>query len=236
MIFQIHWYQQHDPHDHHKCNGLPNNSSWSPNWNNQDEFAGPKELADYLLKLDKDDEAYNQYFKWKVRRLSILSSTLVFCTEPQGHPIDWLESLCLNHYDVDKRQKILVSSSVHGIAHLYDQCCFQGTHTHTHDVSRVRGSLSTPGSSAECVLWCITHRFVLINMILVSWFSSSLSWSVGSHHHYLGQLVLLIIILVIIWMILNHISPTFDTLLTYVSLDQVYKVTGMDVKFSNFHD
>ena len=124
---------------------------------------------------------------FQVEGETILSSTLVFCTEPQGHPIDWLESLCLNHYDVDKTQKILVSSSVHGIAYLYDQCCFQGTHTHTHthDVSRVQGSLSTPGSSAECVLWCITHRFVLINMILVSWFSSSLSRSVGSHHHYL---------------------------------------------------
>ena len=110
-----------------------------------------------------------------------------FVQNSWGHCIDWLESLCLNHYDVDKRQKILVSSSVHGIAHLYDQCCFQGTHTHTHDVSRVRGSLSTPDSSAECVLWCITHRFVLINMILVSWFSSSSSRSVGSHHHYLGH-------------------------------------------------
>jgi len=30
-----------------------------------DEFSGPKALAEYLLKLDKDDEAYNQYFKWK---------------------------------------------------------------------------------------------------------------------------------------------------------------------------
>ena len=76
--------------------------------------------------------------------------------------------------EFDKRQKIFVSSSVHGIAYLYGQCCFQSTHTHshTHDVSRVRGSLSTPGSSAECVLWCITHRFVFINIISVSWFKS----------------------------------------------------------------
>ena len=95
---QLHWYQQHDHHNYlyqwssnfidismiiitNCINGLPNNSSWSPNWNNQDEFAGPKELADYLLKLDKDDEAYNQYFKWKVSRLSIRLSTLVFCVE-----------------------------------------------------------------------------------------------------------------------------------------------------------
>ena len=28
-----------------------------------DEFKGPKELAMYLLELDKDDEKYNQYFQ-----------------------------------------------------------------------------------------------------------------------------------------------------------------------------
>ena len=37
-----------------------------------DQFAGPRELAEYLLELDKDDEAYNQYFKVR---------TLVFKTE-----------------------------------------------------------------------------------------------------------------------------------------------------------
>ncbi|XP_055905668.1 glycoprotein 3-alpha-L-fucosyltransferase A [Eupeodes corollae] len=30
-----------------------------------DEFASPKELAEYLNILDKDDELYNSYFKWK---------------------------------------------------------------------------------------------------------------------------------------------------------------------------
>ena len=30
-----------------------------------DEFASPKELADYLHLLDKDDELYNSYFKWR---------------------------------------------------------------------------------------------------------------------------------------------------------------------------
>jgi len=30
-----------------------------------DQFSGPKELAEYLLELDKDDQAYNQYFQWK---------------------------------------------------------------------------------------------------------------------------------------------------------------------------
>ncbi|XP_017019592.1 glycoprotein 3-alpha-L-fucosyltransferase A [Drosophila kikkawai] len=30
-----------------------------------DEFASPKELAEYLRILDRDDELYNSYFKWK---------------------------------------------------------------------------------------------------------------------------------------------------------------------------
>lgn len=30
-----------------------------------DEFESPKELADYLHKLDKDDDLYNEYFRWK---------------------------------------------------------------------------------------------------------------------------------------------------------------------------
>ena len=30
-----------------------------------DEFPGPKELAQYLLELDRDDQKYNQYFQWK---------------------------------------------------------------------------------------------------------------------------------------------------------------------------
>ncbi|XP_024938146.1 glycoprotein 3-alpha-L-fucosyltransferase A isoform X2 [Cephus cinctus] len=30
-----------------------------------DEFESPKELAEYLYRLDNDDELYNSYFKWK---------------------------------------------------------------------------------------------------------------------------------------------------------------------------
>ena len=30
-----------------------------------DDFADAKELADYLHKLDNDDNLYNQYFAWK---------------------------------------------------------------------------------------------------------------------------------------------------------------------------
>ena len=31
-----------------------------------DDFEGPKELAEFLHKLDQDDELYNEYFQWKV--------------------------------------------------------------------------------------------------------------------------------------------------------------------------
>ena len=31
-----------------------------------DQFSGPKELAEYLLELDKDDQAYNQYFQVRI--------------------------------------------------------------------------------------------------------------------------------------------------------------------------
>ena len=30
-----------------------------------DDFASPRELADYLHKLDKNDNLYNEYFRWK---------------------------------------------------------------------------------------------------------------------------------------------------------------------------
>ncbi|KAM9323922.1 3-galactosyl-N-acetylglucosaminide 4-alpha-L-fucosyltransferase FUT3-like [Gastrophryne carolinensis] len=32
-----------------------------------DDFSSPKELADYLLQLDKDDEKYLKYFSWRSR-------------------------------------------------------------------------------------------------------------------------------------------------------------------------
>ena len=31
-----------------------------------DDFEGPKELADYLKKLEENDDLYNEYFRWKV--------------------------------------------------------------------------------------------------------------------------------------------------------------------------
>ena len=41
-----------------------------------DDFDGPKELADYLHKLDQDDQEYNEYFKWKVRKLFMFKIVL----------------------------------------------------------------------------------------------------------------------------------------------------------------
>lgn len=37
-----------------------------------DDFEGPKELAEYLQKLDQDDKLYNEYFKWKVCTLQYI--------------------------------------------------------------------------------------------------------------------------------------------------------------------
>jgi len=31
-----------------------------------DDFESPAKLAEYLHELDKDDEKYNEYFRWKV--------------------------------------------------------------------------------------------------------------------------------------------------------------------------
>ena len=31
-----------------------------------DDFEGPKELAEYLKKLEENDDLYNEYFRWKV--------------------------------------------------------------------------------------------------------------------------------------------------------------------------
>lgn len=30
-----------------------------------DEYTSARELADYLIELDKNDDLYNEYFKWK---------------------------------------------------------------------------------------------------------------------------------------------------------------------------
>ena len=46
-----------------------------------DMFPGPRELAQYLLELDKDHQAYNQYFKVRLARtrlISIVSKPIVF--------------------------------------------------------------------------------------------------------------------------------------------------------------
>lgn len=38
-----------------------------------DEFKGPKELAEYLHQLDKDDEKYNEYFQVMMISFSAVS-------------------------------------------------------------------------------------------------------------------------------------------------------------------
>ena len=50
-----------------------------------DDFDGPKELAEYLHKVDQDDQLYNEYFKWKVSYL---------CTEWKFHDFPIIQILC----------------------------------------------------------------------------------------------------------------------------------------------
>ncbi len=42
-----------------------------------EDFAGPKELAEYLHKLDQDDDLYNEYFQWKVTLFSIFIISVI---------------------------------------------------------------------------------------------------------------------------------------------------------------
>ncbi len=52
--------------------GAPNIDQFAPGEHcfiNTADFAGPRELADYLLHLDRDDTAYNAFFKWKTQPL-----------------------------------------------------------------------------------------------------------------------------------------------------------------------
>jgi len=52
--------------------GAPNVEDFVPehSYINVDNFASPKELADYLYKLSNDTEAYNEYFAWRNKPLS----------------------------------------------------------------------------------------------------------------------------------------------------------------------
>ena len=47
-------------------------------------WSGPKELGEYLLKLDKDDELYNEYFQVGISK-TITNATL-------GYLLDCLKS------------------------------------------------------------------------------------------------------------------------------------------------
>ena len=52
-----------------------------------DDFESPKHLAEYLLTLDRNDDLYNEYFRWKgtgqwVHYVALL---LVIAWVPVGH-------------------------------------------------------------------------------------------------------------------------------------------------------
>ena len=39
-----------------------------------DDFEGPKELAEFLKKLEENDDQYNEYFRWKVSYSTLMFS------------------------------------------------------------------------------------------------------------------------------------------------------------------
>ena len=41
-----------------------------------DDFDGPKELAEFLKKLEDNDDMYNEYFRWKVRKSNSFNLTI----------------------------------------------------------------------------------------------------------------------------------------------------------------
>lgn len=68
--------------------GAPNVDDWVPGENSIidiRDFDSPKELADFLLSLNEDDEAYNRYFEWKKNpwppRFQTLLDNCVFFAE-----------------------------------------------------------------------------------------------------------------------------------------------------------
>ena len=76
------------------------------------DFKSPKDLADYLLYLDKNTTAYNAYFKWK-KHISFFdvspSTSSSFVVEPVMAPIC---SMCIQlylerHFDVKMKKQVI---------------------------------------------------------------------------------------------------------------------------------
>jgi alpha-1,3-fucosyltransferase 10 len=52
--------------------GAPNVERFSPGENafiNANEFSGPEELCSFLMKLDRDEQAYRRFFDWRQQPL-----------------------------------------------------------------------------------------------------------------------------------------------------------------------
>ena len=67
--------------------GAPNIDDFAPGrkcFINVRDFKSPKDLALYITKLDKDDEAYNEYFKWKTKPFTEKFNTFILVS--QEHP------------------------------------------------------------------------------------------------------------------------------------------------------
>jgi Glycosyltransferase family 10 (fucosyltransferase) C-term/Fucosyltransferase, N-terminal len=68
--------------------GAPNVEDFAPGdhcFINTDEFSDPRDLADYLLALSKDDDAYDAYFDWKKKPFRQSFEALV--AKEELHPL-----------------------------------------------------------------------------------------------------------------------------------------------------
>ena len=50
-----------------------------------DDFEGPKELAEFLKKLEENDDQYNEYFRWKVSYTTLM----FFCIQSLSSALKW---------------------------------------------------------------------------------------------------------------------------------------------------
>ena len=55
------------------------------------DFSSPKDLVDYLKKVDQDDKLYNSYFHWK-KHYKVIPENLKDCSDALSDVCQWLQN------------------------------------------------------------------------------------------------------------------------------------------------
>ena len=55
------------------------------------DFSSPKDLVDYLKKVDQDDKLYNSYFHWK-KHYKVIPENLKGCCDALSDVCQWLQN------------------------------------------------------------------------------------------------------------------------------------------------